>query len=151
MTNLSFTNMNAIINEYEGKDFVVLVFPVSDFNNQEAYDVARPEEFLNELRHVRPGGGFEPLATELFSKVDANGDRQAPFYAFFKASCPNTYDQFWPSNFLTYSPQRAKDIFWNYEKFLIARNGSVYARYSSLFFSASQIGPDIDHLLAQPA
>lgn len=151
MTDLTFTNMNAIIKKYEGKDFVVLVFPVSDFSNQEAYDVERPEEFLNELKYVRPGGGFEPLATEIFKKVAANGEHEAPFYTFFKDSCPTTYDQFWPTNALTYSPQRAKDIWWNYEKFLIARNGSVYARYSSMFFMPGQIGPDIDLLLAQPA
>jgi len=143
--------LNALAKEYEGKDLVTLLFPANDFMNQEAYDSNTPEEFLNELKYVRPGGGYVPPATQIFQKVHVNGKTEAPVYTFFKNSCPNTWASLFPDSFLNYEPKQAKDIYWNYEKFLVARNGSVYSRYSSLFFSLPQLKPDIDLLLAQEA
>jgi len=150
MTVPTMVGLNALMEEYKSQpDFVTLLFPANDFFNQEAYDADKPEELLNELKHVRPGNGYEPLATQIFHKIHVNGKNEAPFYTFFKNSCPNTYPALFPSYALNYSPQRAKDIFWNYEKFLIARNGSVYARYSPSTFAVSQLKPDIDVLLTQ--
>jgi len=151
MTSPSFLGMNALMAQYAGKDFVTLAFPAPDFFNQEAYDVARPEEFLNELKHVRPGNGFEPQATQIFRKIHVNGVEEDPVYTFFKGSCPSTYSVLWPSAALNYAPQAPKDIWWNYEKFLIARNGTVFARYSPAVFMPGQLQADIDALLAQEA
>jgi len=143
--------LNALAKKYEGKDLVTLLFPAPDFFNQEAYDINKPEEFLNELKYVRPGNGYVPPVTQVFQKIHVNGETEAPFYTFFKNSCPDTWTSLFPSSTLNYKPQRAKDIFWNYEKFLVARNGSVYTRYSPAAFSAGSLSPDIDLLLAQEA
>jgi len=143
--------LNALAKEYEGKDLVTLLFPAPDFMNQEAYNIDTPEEFLNELKYVRPGNGYVAPATQIFQKVHVNGDTEHPVYTFFKNSCPNTWETMFPSATLNYEPQRAKDIFWNYEKFLVARNGSVYTRYSPAAFTVGALKPDIDALLAQEA
>jgi len=145
------TGLNAISEHYEGQDLVTLIFPCPDFFNQEQYDLDKPEEFLNELEHVRPGGGYQIDATQIFRKIDVNGENEAPFYTYFKNSCPNTWQNLFPTAELNYSPQKAKDIYWNYEKFLIARNGSVYARYSSAVYKLFQLKSDIDKLLAEDA
>jgi len=151
MTTPTLTGLNAISEHYEGQDLVTLIFPCPDFFNQEQYDLSKPEEFLNELQYVRPGSGYQIDATQIFQKIDVNGENEAPFYTFFKNSCPNTWSSLFPTAELNYSPQKAKDIYWNYEKFLIARNGSVYARYSPSAYRLIQLRGDIDTLLAEPA
>jgi len=143
--------LNAIAKEYEGKDLVTLLFPANDFFNQEAYDISKPEEFLNELKYVRPGGGYVPPATQIFQKIHVNGETEHEVYSFLKTSCPNTWGEQFPTYALNYQPQYAKDIWWNYEKFLVARNGSVYTRYSPAAFTLEALKPDIDTLLAQEA
>jgi len=151
MTKPSFFGLNALAKEYEGKDLVTLLFPANDFFNQEAYDISKPEEFLNELKYVRPGGGYVAPVTQIFQKIHVNGETEAPVYTFFKNSCPNTWQVLFPTYALNYEPQRAKDVYWNYEKFLVARNGSVYTRYSPAAFDLGSLKPDIDLLLAQEA
>jgi len=152
MTDPTMVGLNALMEVYrKNTDFVTLLFPANEFFAQESYDPNKPEELLNELKHVRPGHGYEPLATQIFTKIHVNGENEAPYYTFFKNSCPNTAAALFPSYALNYAPQRAKDVFWNYEKFLIARNGSVYARYSSAVFLVSELALDIEHLLNQKA
>ena len=41
---------------------------------------------MNGIRHVRPGGGFEPKLTQMFEKVDVNGDTEIPIYTYLKVS-----------------------------------------------------------------
>jgi len=151
MTTPTMTGLNAISSHYEGQDLVTLIFPCPDFFNQEQYNVDKPEELLNEFTYVRPGGGYQIDATQIFQKISVNGENEAPFYTFFKNSCPNTWENLFPKAELNYSPERAKDVYWNYEKFLIARNGSVYARYSSTVYTLIQLRGDINTLLAESA
>jgi len=135
---------------YAGKDLVSLAFLSSDFHNLEQTNPDKPEEFLNTLKYVRPGEMFELKATEIFSKIHVNGDQEAPFYKFFKESCPGLYDRtsFQSYTNVLYSPQKAKDIGWNYDKFLIARNGSVAHRYFTNFnLNNTLLYKHIDNLL----
>ena len=46
----------------------------------------------------------------MFSKVDVNGDDQAPLYSLLKEAIPG-------------------DITWNFEKFLVDGSGDVVKRY----------------------
>jgi len=43
------------------------------------------------------------------------------------------------------------DIYWNFEKFLIGRDGKPYTRYHPSAIDANDLIPDIDVLLAQAA
>lgn len=76
--------LNALAKEYEGKDLVTLLFPAPDFMNQEAYDINSPEEFLNELKYVRPGNGYVAPATQIFQKIHVNGATEAPRLYFLQ-------------------------------------------------------------------
>jgi glutathione peroxidase len=52
----------------------------------------------------------------MFSKVDVNGDDEAPLYTLLKAAQPGDGD--------------SADITWNFEKFLVDAEGNVVQRYA---------------------
>ena len=52
----------------------------------------------------------------MFSKIDVNGENEAPLYTLLKAAQPGDGD--------------APDIAWNFEKFLVDGDGNVVKRYS---------------------
>ena len=51
----------------------------------------------------------------MFSKIDVNGDSACELYQLLKDSQPGEGD--------------TSDITWNFEKFLVDRNGEVVARF----------------------
>ena len=103
---------------------------------------------MNGIRYVRPGNNFTPLLTEIFEKVEVNGDNEIPLYTYLKDTCGLTFTEY--SSGLYYDPKRVGDIYWNFEKFLIGRDGKPYTRYHPSAIDAADIQPDIDILLAQP-
>ncbi len=52
----------------------------------------------------------------MFSKIEVNGDGEAELYTILKAAQPGDGD--------------TPDITWNFEKFLVGRDGTVLARYA---------------------
>jgi glutathione peroxidase len=52
----------------------------------------------------------------MFAKIDVNGDTAAPLYAWLRASQPGEGD--------------SADITWNFEKFLVDRQGQPVARWA---------------------
>lgn len=135
--------MNALQEQY-ANDLVVLGFPCNQFGQQEpgGTDV----EILNGIRHVRPGNNFRPNFT-LFRKIEVNGIREHPLYTYLKKTCPATRDFFAPSSKLDYSPFRVNDVRWNFEKFLIDRNGKPVKRYDASARLAD-MRADIEALIA---
>uniref|UniRef100_A0A8C2TQ87 Glutathione peroxidase n=1 Tax=Coturnix japonica TaxID=93934 RepID=A0A8C2TQ87_COTJA len=107
------------------------------------------EEILNCLKHVRPGGGFEPNFT-LFQKCQVNGKDTHPVFAYLKAHLPAPVDEadhlMADPRFLVWSPVRRSDISWNFEKFLVGPEGEPFRRYSPRL-PTIQIEPDIQRLL----
>lgn len=71
--------MNALVDSFGGK-VAVLGFPCNQFGHQTNESDA---EFLSTLKHVRPGGGFEPKF-DVFGKVNVNGSRAHPVFAFLR-------------------------------------------------------------------
>lgn len=65
----------------------------------------------------------------MFSKVDVNGDNEAPLYTLLKAAQPGDGD--------------ASDITWNFEKFLVDGAGNVVKRYAPPT-APEEIGADLD-------
>lgn len=65
----------------------------------------------------------------MFSKVDVNGDNQAPLYELLKAEQPGDGD----------SP----DITWNFEKFLVNGDGNVVKRWAPPT-TPEEIGAELD-------
>jgi len=154
--------MNSLADKY-GDKVAILGFPCNQFGHQtnEGND-----EFLNTLKHVRPGGGFVPKAT-IFEKADVNGANAMPLFKWLKAS------QMIPSGDMTdskgngladeevlvlprggfgattvvlWTPVARSDVAWNFEKFLVDGDGKFVKRYSR-YFPTADIAADIDALL----
>jgi glutathione peroxidase len=92
--------------ELAGHGFTVVAFPCNQFGAQEPGDERQILEFCTS----RFGVTF-PLS----AKLEVNGAGRHPLYAWL-TSPANGHDG---------------DIEWNFEKFLIARDGRVLARYPS--------------------
>jgi glutathione peroxidase len=157
-------SMNAIAEKY-GDKVAILGFPSNQFGHQTNEG---NEEFLNTLKHVRPGNGWEPADTfTLFEKTDVNGASAAPLFKWLKSQkpFPDGEDEDTKGNGMTdrdclvlprggfggttvvlWSPVARSDIAWNFEKFLVGPDGKVVKRYSR-FYPLADIAKDIDALL----
>jgi len=89
--------------KYEAKGFKVLGFPCNDFGNQEPGELGEIKEFCSTTFGVN---------FQLFQKVHAKGNTTEPF---------TTLNQLDP----------AGEVEWNFEKFLINRDGDAIARFKS--------------------
>src|SRR5262245_40174219 len=97
------------LHEKYGKDgLVVLGIPSNDFGGQEPGTNAKIKEFCTSKYKVT----FDMLA-----KVKVLGDDAAPLYKFLQSRETN--------------PKHAGAVKWNFEKFLIGRDGAVLARFAS--------------------
>lgn len=107
-------------------DFHILAFPCNQFNLQEP--ALTGLEIMNGIRFVRPGGGYVPTF-QMFQKVKVNGENEHPLFTYLKSQCPPTQTEF--SNNIMYQPVRVGDVNWNFEKFLVSREGKPVKRYNS--------------------
>jgi glutathione peroxidase len=87
---------------------MVLGFPCNQFGHQEPGSSAQIAQFCQKNYGV---------TFDMFEKVDVNGRNQCDLYKYLTA--PDT------------NPNYAGPIQWNFEKFLIARDGTVVARFGS--------------------
>ena len=98
-----YASLQALQDSYGEKGLRVLGFPCNDFGGQEPGTLDEIKSFCS----TTYGASFE-----LFDKVHAMGSTTEPF---------TTLNQMDP----------AGDVAWNFEKFLIGRDGSVIARFKS--------------------
>ncbi len=85
----------------------VLGFPCNQFAGQEPGTEAEILEFVTSEFDVD---------FPMFAKIDVNGADEAPLYTMLKAAQPGDGD----------SP----DITWNFEKFLVDRQGNIVRRFA---------------------
>jgi len=85
------------------KGFAVLGFPCNDFGAQEPGSLSEIKQFCA----TTYGANFE-----LFEKVHATGDKTEPYLTLTQV-------------------EPAGDVAWNFEKFLVGRDGTVLARFKS--------------------
>ena len=115
-----YKSLQNLQNTYESKGFRVLGFPCNDFGNQEPGELAEIKEFCS----ISYGANFQ-----LFQKVHAKGNTTEPFTTLNKVS-------------------PAGDVEWNFEKFLINREGEAVARFkSSVEPESKEIKKAIENLL----
>ncbi|CAI2357591.1 unnamed protein product [Caenorhabditis sp. 36 PRJEB53466] len=145
-----YTDFNPLIEKYQSQGFTLIAFPCNQFYLQEP---AENHELMNGIMYVRPGNGWKPHQNlHIYGKLDTNGDNQHPIYEFVKESCPQTVDKIGKTDELMYNPIRASDITWNFEKFLIDRNGQPRFRFHPTAWSHGDVvTPFIEQLLAEPA
>ena len=156
--------MNALAEKY-GDKLAILAFPCNQFGHQTNEG---NEEFLNTLKYVRPGDGFEPAETiTVYEKTDVNGLNAAPLFKWLKSEMmipsggmEDTKENgcadidalvlprggFGGSTVVLWTPVARSDIAWNFEKFLVGPDGAPVKRYSR-YFDTNEIASDIDALL----
>jgi len=128
---------------YADKPFQILGFPSNQFLNQEPG--SNSTEILNTLQFVRPGNGFQPNFPML-AKTDVNGEEENSIYTFLKSRCESPVEKFSDTWKLLYEPKHARDIRWNFEKFLVDANGAPIWRYYPSVDPILMV-EDIDQLL----
>eukprot|EP00164_Ancoracysta_twista_P005471 GFYU01007503.1.p1 GENE.GFYU01007503.1~~GFYU01007503.1.p1 ORF type:complete len:137 (-),score=53.76 GFYU01007503.1:517-927(-) len=117
--------MNQLLEKFTS-GFSILCFPTNQFGHQENTENG---EILNSLKHVRPGNGFEPKAT-MFEKIQVNGDKEHELFTFLKGAVPCPGNDFMDDpKKIIWAPVRRNDIRWNFEKFLIGKDGNVIKRF----------------------
>jgi len=84
----------------------------------------------------------------LFAKSNVNGKGENEIYTFLKAHCCSPIGKFSDRSKLLYNPLHANDIRWNFEKFLINKNGFPYRRFAESV-DPLKLAKDIRFLLSK--
>ncbi|KAH9502890.1 Epididymal secretory glutathione peroxidase [Bulinus truncatus] len=137
-----YLQMNRLLEDIP--NLTILAFPCDQFGHQEPG--VNSTEILHGLKHVRPGGGFEPHERLIMLlKGDVNGNKEAELYKYLKHSCPQPSLAMFKSRESFWDPIRVNDISWNFEKFLISDKGVPLYRFHPNV-PPSSIQPIIDVL-----
>jgi len=100
-----YTGLEAIYNKYKDKGFEILAFPCNDFGGQEPGTNEEIKTFCSTKYDV---------TFKLFDKIKVLGDERSPLYARL---INNVAD--------------SGDVKWNFEKFLIGKDGNIINRFRS--------------------
>ena len=98
-----YKGLQAVYKKYSEKGFTVCGFPCNQFGRQEPGTLEEIKEFCSSKYNV---------SFPMYSKIEVNGDGAHPLYKSLKKQI---------------GPDR---ISWNFEKFLIGKDGKVLKRFS---------------------
>lgn len=111
--------------EKKGEGFEVLGFPANDFGAQEPGS----HEEIAEFCKLNYGVSFP-----LYSKADVTGPGKQPLYAALTEAIPDKQGDAagWRELLRGHgmTPTEDPEVLWNFEKFLIGKDGKVAARFS---------------------
>lgn len=110
-----YKELEEIYNKYKNEGFEILAFPCNDFGGQEPGTNEEIKEFCSTNYNV---------TFPLFDKIKVLGDDKNPLY----------------SKLISFEP--AGDISWNFEKFVIDKNGNVVGRFKS------KVKPDDEEIIS---
>lgn len=113
-----YKGLETLYESHKADGLVVLGFPSNQFGKQEPGSDAEIKQFCSSKYDVK---------FDMFSKVDVNGPKAHPFYQYLTSEESN-------------KPYAGK-IGWNFEKFLIGRDGQVVGRFKP------GVEPDSDELV----
>jgi glutathione peroxidase len=103
-----YAGLQALHDRYAGRGFTVLGFPSNQFGHQEPGTAEQIQEFCS----LNYGVTFP-----LFAKLDVKGEEQHPLYSILSESADDS--------------GKAGNVRWNFEKFLVGRDGRVVRRFRS--------------------
>jgi len=121
-----YEGLESLYEQYKGKGLEVLGFPANEFAGQEPGS----NEEINEFCKMKFGVKFP-----MFSKIAVKGADQHPLYKYLTDTQPITTknpDSNFEKKLQEYGEVRhnPKDVLWNFEKFLIGRDGKIAGRFS---------------------
>ncbi|EPS69156.1 glutathione peroxidase, partial [Genlisea aurea] len=124
LTSSNYTELSKLYDKYRDQGLEILAFPSNQFGGQEPGTNAEIKQFAcTRFKAEYP----------IFDKVDVNGPNAAPVYQFLKSESGGGF---------------LNDLIkWNFEKFLVDKNGRVFERYAPTT-TPFQIEKDIQKLLA---
>tara|TARA_Y100001968_G_C19417170_1_gene749628 strand:+ start:1700 stop:2179 length:480 start_codon:yes stop_codon:yes gene_type:complete len=98
-----YSGLQNLENTYASQGFQILAFPCNDFGGQEPASLPEIKSFCSNTYNV---------SFPIFEKVHAKGKTTEPFTTLNKT-------------------EPAGDVEWNFEKFLIGKDGTVLKRFKS--------------------
>ncbi len=102
-----YDGLQRLYDEYRSRGLEVIAFPCNQFLDQEPGTEREIKDFCS----LQFGVTFP-----LFSKIEVNGDARVPLYAWL---CEEQS-----------APAEPGDIKWNFEKFLVGKDGALRARFA---------------------
>ena len=99
--------LEALYRKYRDKGLEILAFPCNQFGAQEPGDPAEIASFCSLTYDV---------SFPMFAKIDVNGPKESPLYAWLKAEAPGLLG--------------TQSIKWNFTKFLVDASGKVAGRFA---------------------
>lgn len=102
-----YAGLQALSEKYKDQGLEVLGFPANNFGGQEPGSAAEIGEFCQKNFGV---------TFDLFAKSSVKGDDQSPFFHYLTSEA---------------NPDKTGPISWNFEKFLVSRDGQLVERYKS--------------------
>ncbi len=100
-----YRQLQAMYEKYADQGLVVMGFPCNQFGAQEPGDADQIRQFCSAEYAVK---------FPMFSKIDVNGKTEAPLYDFLKSTAEDH-----------------SNVGWNFEKFLVGKDGKVAARFKT--------------------
>lgn len=100
-----YAQLQDLYEKYKDDGLVILGFPCNQFGGQEPGNSEQIATFCEKNYGV---------TFPMFDKISVNGADEAPLYKYLKANAPKT-----------------GDIRWNFEKFLIGKDGKVVERFGT--------------------
>jgi glutathione peroxidase len=137
-----YTGLESLYQRFKARGFAVLGFPANDFAAQEPGSNNEIAEFCSV---------DYPVNFPIFGKIPVTGPHKHPLYRELIAERPSREfnDDALRQNLAGYlksqnlpGPNNPPELLWNFEKFLIGRDGKVVARF------ASDVAPDDPRLIS---
>ncbi|CAG2129799.1 Hydroperoxy fatty acid reductase gpx1 [Cupriavidus yeoncheonensis] len=122
-----YAGLQALHDAYAARGLEVLGFPCNQFGKQEPGDAQQIGQFCE----ARFGVTFP-----MFAKIDVKGADAHPLYQWLTSEKRGVLG--------------TQAIKWNFTKFLLRRDGTVYKRYAPMT-KPEEIRADIETLMADPA
>lgn len=120
-----YEGLEALYQAHKDQGFEILGFPANDFGAQEPGSNAEIVAFCQ----VNYGVSFP-----LFAKADVTGPDKQPLYAALTQAVPEKVgavdDLRERLKSFGMTPTQDPEVLWNFEKFLIARDGAVVGRFA---------------------
>lgn len=139
--------LEALYRQYKDQGFVILDFPCNQFAEQAKGD----DEQINQFCSMKYDTTFPR-----FKKIDVNGENESPLYTYLKSAIANGESKgnrlmgllLKFSSRMNGKSTKTSDIQWNFEKFLVDRQGNVIKRFAPVV-KPEQIASEIEAVLGK--